>query len=62
MITVPCPPNTDILGGGEAKSSPLIDINDAEPTGFDNSWTVAASIAHANAGVFIAADAICGAA
>ena len=60
-ITVRCPPNTVVLGGGEAKSSSLIDINDAEPSGFDDSWTVAASIARANPNVFIAADAICGA-
>ena len=60
-ITVRCPPNTEILGGGEAKSSPLIDINDAEPTGFDDSWTVAATIAKADPNAFIAADAICGA-
>jgi Collagen triple helix repeat (20 copies) len=60
-LTVQCPPNTYILGGGEAKSSSLIDINDAEPTGFDDSWTVAATIAKADPNAFIAGDAICGA-
>jgi Collagen triple helix repeat (20 copies) len=60
-LTVHCPPNTYILGGGEAKSSSLIDINDAEPTGFDDSWTVAATIAKADPNAFIAGDAICGA-
>jgi Collagen triple helix repeat (20 copies) len=59
-ITLACPPNTLVLGGGQAKSSSLIDIQDAEPSFDHRSWTVTASIARANAGAFIAADAICG--
>ncbi len=59
-ITLDCPPDTLVLGGGQAKSSDLIDIQDAEPSGDHRSWTVTASIARANTGVFIAADAICG--
>ena len=59
-ITVDCPPGTLVLGGGQAKSSDLIDIQDSEPSLDHRSWTVTASIARANAGVFIAADAICG--
>jgi len=59
-ITLNCPPNTLVLGGGQAKSSDLIDIQDAEPSLDHRSWTVTASIARANAGVFLAADAICG--
>jgi hypothetical protein len=59
-ITLPCPPNTLVLGGGEAKSSDLIDFLETHPSGDSRSWIVVASIARANAGVFIAADAICG--
>ena len=59
-ITVDCPPGTAVFGGGEAKSSDLIDIQDSEPAFGNRGWTVTASIARANAGVFIAADAICG--
>jgi Collagen triple helix repeat (20 copies) len=60
-ITLHCPPDTLVLGGGEAKSSDLIDFQETRPSGDERSWIVVASIARANAGVFIAADAICGA-
>lgn len=59
-ITVNCPPGTNVLGGGEAKSSDLIEIESSEPAFGNRGWTVDATIAHANAGAFIAADAICG--
>jgi hypothetical protein len=59
-VTVKCPPNTLVLGGGEAKSSSRISIDDAEPAGFDDSRSVAASIPRADANAFIAVDAICG--
>ena len=49
-----------VLGGGEAKSSTIIDFEAAEPGDDHRSWTVTASIARPNAGAFIAADAICG--
>jgi Collagen triple helix repeat (20 copies) len=59
-VTVNCPPGTAVFGGGEATSSDLISIEDSEPAFGNRGWTVTASIARANAGVFIAADAICG--
>jgi hypothetical protein len=59
-ITLSCPANTLVLGGGEAKSSDLIDFQETHPSGDSRSWIVVASIARANAGVFVAADAICG--
>ena len=59
-ITLDCPPGTLVLGGGEAKSSTLIDIQDARPSGGPSGWTVTASIPKADASAFIAADAICG--
>jgi hypothetical protein len=59
-LTVPCPANTLVLGGGEARSSSLIDLQDSEPTGDHRGWMVVASIAHADANAFIAGDAICG--
>jgi hypothetical protein len=58
-ITLDCPPGKVLLGGGEAKSSSLIDIDEAAPDG-QSRWVVTATIARANAGVFIAGDAICG--
>jgi hypothetical protein len=58
-ITLDCPANMLVLGGGEAKSSDLINIQDSEPSG-PSAWTVTATIAKANAGALIAADAICG--
>lgn len=59
-ITVNCPPGTNVLGGGEAKSSDLIEIESSEPAFGNRGWTVDATIARANPGAFIAADAICG--
>jgi len=59
-LVVSCPAGTLILGGGEAKSSTLIDFAAAEPGNDHRSWTVTATIARANAGAFIAGDAICG--
>lgn len=59
-VTVDCPPGTAVFGGGEAKSSDLIGIEDSEPAFGNRGWTVTATIARANPGVFIAADAICG--
>ena len=59
-ITVAWPPNTSILGGGEAKSSSLIAFQDAPPSGDQRGWTLTASIPKADASAFIAADAICG--
>ena len=59
VVTLTCPRGTNILGGGAAKSSSLINIETAEPTGTDK-WTVAASIPKVDASAFIAADAICG--
>jgi hypothetical protein len=59
-IVVDCPPNTLVFGGGEAESSSQIDLQDSEPVGNHRGWMITASIAHPNAGVFIAGDAICG--
>jgi hypothetical protein len=59
-IAVTCPQGTLILGGGEAKSSNAIDIQDAEPGIDHRSWTITATTARPSASTFIAADAICG--
>ncbi len=59
-ISVDCPANTVVLGGGEAKSSSLITFVDAEPSFDHRSWTVTASIPRVDSTAFIAGDAICG--
>lgn len=49
-----------LFGGGAAKGSGLIDMEVSEPGFGHRGRTVSASIARASAGVFIAAEAICG--
>ena len=51
---------TPLAQSRRAKSSDLIEIQASEPDFGHRGWTVDATIARANAGVFIAADAICG--